>query len=318
MMIDDTLLMKYMQGLCSDKEKDAISRWLEQSEENRKAFRDAHFIYESLLMSTDPAAFNIPVKKNRGSGHSNLLRNIAAVAAVAASVVAAALITDHYSRKSISEDMLVVEVPAGKMMSLTLSDGTSIDLNSGARLTCPPIFYGKTRKVELDGEALFHVTHDPEHPFTVETFAADINVLGTEFNVHAEESGNIFSTSLISGKVEVSGTSGPDESYILFPDQTITLTDDGFVIEDRLDSQTLYWPEGLINITGISFDSLMERLEKAFSVQIIIDRQDIPEINCTSGEIRISEGIDNALRVLQHVAEFDYVKDYSTGTIHIR
>ena len=84
MMIDDTLLMKYMQGLCSDKEKDAISRWLEQSEENRKAFRDAHFIYESLLMSTDPAAFNIPVKKNRGSGHSNLLRNIAAVAAVAA------------------------------------------------------------------------------------------------------------------------------------------------------------------------------------------------------------------------------------------
>ena len=49
MTIDDTTLMKYMQGLCSEKEIDEISRWLEQSEENRKAFRDAHFIYESIL-----------------------------------------------------------------------------------------------------------------------------------------------------------------------------------------------------------------------------------------------------------------------------
>ena len=316
MTIDDTTLMKYMQGLCSEKEIDEISRWLEQSEENRKAFRDAHFIYESILMSTDPEKLRMPARSR--TQKTRRWRYLVATVSAAAAISAAVLITGHYSRKNISERLLTIEVPAGKMMTLTLSDGTSIDLNSGAKLVYPPVFYGKERKVGLDGEAMFHVNHDPEHPFTVETFAANVKVLGTEFNVHKEKECNIFSTSLVSGIVQVSSTSNVEDSYILSPDQTVKLVNGSFVVEDRLDSQTLYWTEGLINISGITFDALMERLENAFDVHIVIDRHDIPEINCTSGEIRISDGIDNALRVLQHVAEFDYEKDLSSGTIHIR
>ena len=30
-MVDDILLMKYMQGLCTEKEKEEISRWIEES-----------------------------------------------------------------------------------------------------------------------------------------------------------------------------------------------------------------------------------------------------------------------------------------------
>ena len=30
--VDDVLLMKYMQGLCTEKETDEISRWIEESE----------------------------------------------------------------------------------------------------------------------------------------------------------------------------------------------------------------------------------------------------------------------------------------------
>ena len=58
--VDDVLLMKYMQGLCTEKETDEISRWIEESEENRKTFRDAHHVFESVLMSVDPATLRLP------------------------------------------------------------------------------------------------------------------------------------------------------------------------------------------------------------------------------------------------------------------
>ena len=62
MKTDDRLLMKYMQGLCTEKEKDAIDRWLTSSEENRKAFRDAHHIYEGILMSAGPESLRFSAR----------------------------------------------------------------------------------------------------------------------------------------------------------------------------------------------------------------------------------------------------------------
>ena len=318
MIIDDTLLMKYMRGLCTDKEIDEISRWLEESDENRKAFRDAHFIFECILMTADPKILASPVIRKDRMRTGRVWKYTAAVMAAAAVLAITVFITGHYSFKAMSEEMLVVEVPAGKMMTFTLGDGTEISLNSGSRLVYPPVFYGRTRHVEIDGEARFNVAHNQEHPFVVNTFAADITVLGTEFNVHADREGNIFSTSLLEGKIQVSDASGSGKDYILTPDQTIILKEGDFIIENRLDSQALYWPEGLINIADTDFLSLMSRLETAFGVEIVVERSDIPEIDCTSGEIRVSEGLDNALRVLQHVAEFEYVKSPSAKKVYIR
>ncbi len=315
-MVDDILLMKYMQGLCTEKEKEEISRWIEESEENGKAFRDAHRIYDSILMSVDPSTLAVPdMVRRRKTGKT--FRIAAAFLSAAAVTAVAVLLSIHFSRLSLSHETIMAEVPAGKMMTLTLGDGTRVDLNSGARLEYPAVFYGKHRKVELEGEAFFHVTHDPRHPFTVSTFAADIAVLGTEFNVLSDRNENIFSASLVSGSVRVTSVSDPANSFTLRPDQTVFLDHGGFRVEDRLDPQALYWSEGLVNIAGIPFDELMKRFEKAFDVDIVIDRREMPVIECTSGEIRVSDGIDHALRILQHVAEFEYVREAGTGIIKI-
>lgn len=315
-MVDDVLLMKYMQGQCSEKETEEISSWIEKSEENRKAFRDAHHIYESVLMSVDPASLRMPAERKR---HNRTAKMAAVLISAAASVAVAVLLAVHFTKVSDSRETVIAEVPAGKMMTLTLSDGTRVDLNSGARLTYPSVFYGKDRQVSLEGEALFHVTHDAGHPFTVHTFAASVEVLGTEFNVQAEEKSALFSASLVSGSVRVTDKSDPRQSFILVPNQTIT-TDGagGFSIADRLDPQVGYWSEGLINIAGMPFDGLMRLFEKSFNVRIVIDRQEMPEIECTSGEIRISDGLDNALKILRHVADFDFTHIPGSNTVHIR
>ena len=61
----------------------------------------------------------------------------------------------------------VLEVPAGQRMSVTLSDGTQVQLNGNSRIEYPVIFSRKQRNVKLSGEAFFEVKHDERHPFIV-------------------------------------------------------------------------------------------------------------------------------------------------------
>lgn len=66
--------------------------------------------------------------------------------------------------------------------------------------------------MKISGEAMFDVEHDADHPFVVETFACDVEVLGTKFDVEAEPDEGIFSTALLRGSVKVSNKLTAGES----------------------------------------------------------------------------------------------------------
>lgn len=53
-----------------------------------------------------------------------------------------------------------ISVPAGKSMDYTFADGTTIRLNSGAKLSYPMTFAKDRREVHLEGEAYlrYHIT----------------------------------------------------------------------------------------------------------------------------------------------------------------
>ena len=71
------------------------------------------------------------------------------------------------------------------------------------------------RRVKVAGEAMFDVEHDPAHPFVVETFACDVEVLGTKFDVMAEEREGLFSAALLRGSVKVTNRLTPGEQFVL-------------------------------------------------------------------------------------------------------
>ena len=76
---------------------------------------------------------------------------------------------------------------------------------------------------KISGEAMFDVEHDPAHPFVVETFACDVEVLGTKFDVMAEEREGLFSAALLRGSVKVSNKLTAGEEFILQPNDDIRL-----------------------------------------------------------------------------------------------
>lgn len=207
------------------------------------------------------------------------------------------------------------ETPAGQRVSLDLADGTHVWLNSGSRIEYPVVFDRRIRRVRISGEAMFDVTHDADRPFIVETFASRIEVLGTKFNVVADESRSLFSTTLLEGKVKVS--SG-DQNVILHPDEVVNLINGHLLVFHNNDPVAMQWPEGILSMKGISFEELMAKFERIYDVKIVYECEKIPMIEFASGKIRISDGIDHALRVLQHVSDFTYERDEEHNIIRIK
>lgn len=309
-------LYRYFRGEAGRDEAALIDAWLGESAENRRLFMEARMEYETLVMNADREKSAKGAKSRKRV--KVLIWAVSNVAAAAVLFVLAAVFAEHKVTERLASQEITVEVPFGQRMRITLPDSTVVDLNSGTELRYPAVFTGKERLVKVDGEAMFHVTHNEEMPFIVNTFAADVKVLGTVFNVYADSQEDEFSTSLVDGKVMVTVADAPEYRYYLVPAQTLSVRNGEVSVENMLDLQVNYWTEGLINIRGMSFDDLMRRFEKAYGVDIVIQRDKMPDIDCTSGEVRVSEGIDHALKVLQHIADFKYHRDNSTGIIYIR
>ncbi|KAF0094803.1 MAG: FecR anti-FecI sigma factor [Puniceicoccaceae bacterium 5H] len=116
--------------------------------------------------------------------------------------------------------------PPGQSSVLTLSDGTRIYLNADSHLYIPTAFGATDRRVRLEGEAFFEVTHDPEHPFVVDAGGLRTTVLGTKFNLKAYDDSPVQAVSLVEGRVAVTppaGTAGVVEPVVLKPGSAFEL-----------------------------------------------------------------------------------------------
>lgn len=316
--MEQELLFRYFRGETSQEEEERILSWVEASPANRAEFRKAHLLFAGLaLYAPAPASDTARPKPRRTL--LRIARYAVRTAAAVIVMVGAAYFGRIYYHRSLSEQQTWISVPAGQRMQMALADGTLVHLNAGTTLEYPVVFSHKDRRVKLTGEALFEVAHDAKHPFIVETFATDLRVLGTKFNVLADPDNEVFSTTLIEGKVKVTNRNDPAESIIMQPNDMVVL-ENGRLYKERVsDFDDLCWTEGLIHLKKMPFDELMAIFERAFDVRIKIERETMPQINVMNGEIRISDGVDYALHVLQLVSsEFTYTRDEKTNVIVIR
>lgn len=317
--MDQELLFSYFRGETTPQEEERILAWVEASEDNRREFRKAHVLFAGLaLYAPRPETSHPVVPLGRRIGRQVLRHAVRAAAVVLLAVGAAYFGKSRYHR-SLAGRETVISVPAGQRMQMTLADGTRVRLNAGTTLEYPVVFAREARRVRLSGEAFFEVAHDAEHPFVVETFASDIRVLGTAFNVQADEEHACFSTTLVEGKVQVTSRIDPAESIVMQPNDMVVLENGRLYKECVADFADLCWTEGLIHLKKMPFEELMRTFERAFDVQIRIERQTMPRIDVMSGEIRISDGVEYALHVLQQVCSgFTYTRDEKSNVIVIR
>jgi ferric-dicitrate binding protein FerR (iron transport regulator) len=309
MEIDTNILNRYFLGQCSEDEKESIRKWLENDETHQKHFINERIRFDaSLVVDEDELTFTAP---------NHVKQYVLTALKIAASIlllVGSSYFFNLYRNKP-DIVMQTVHVPAGNRTSLTLPDGTLVWLNSNTTLTYPNIFPDNERLVKLNGEAYFEVAKSKHKPFIAKTQKYNVEVLGTTFNLEAYDDKPDFVTALFTGKVKLYNEQDKEEALFLNIGETATLTDSSLSVS-ATNLESYRWREGLIVIEDKSFEEIMHLFEKYFDHHIIIKNEKVKQLGYR-GKLRIADGVDHGLRVLQKDFRFTYKRDEDAKIITI-
>jgi len=311
--MNTNLLIKYLEGNSTQEEKEAIAKWLDEDKKNMKEFLSLRKSYDLTLFNLKDSTPGKEVFKNKKTHFLYELLKIAAIFIFSFGVFQ----LFNFVNNEIDDEigMHKLHVPAGQRAEITLADGTNVWLNAKTTLTYPTRFSGSTREVKLDGEAYFTVKHDPENPFIVETENYKINVLGTEFNVSAYSSNNIFETSLLKGSIEISSLQS-DKKITLTPQNMVYLMN-GELLKSRIDDYDHFlWRKGILYFNNEPMKNIISKLELYYDVKIVVKNNRILNFPYT-GKFWIKDGIEHVVKVLMIHANFNFEKDNDKNIITI-
>ena len=189
-------------------------------------------------------------------------------------------------------------VPRGGEYSLVLGDGTRVWLNAGSKLKYPVRFNGSQRRVFLSGEAYFEVAKDAARPFIVKTSHYNIEVLGTRFNVADYDNDMSVHTTLVEGKVAVSGPGvrqrilQPNEQFVLDKNtgkQEIKTVDVSYIVA---------WKDAGFRFRDVRLEDIMHAIERWYDVTVFYENQEVKDYRFGFNVGR-DESIDPILRIFE-------------------
>lgn len=160
-----------------------------------------------------------------------------------------------------------------KPVSLTLSDGSKVWLNSESSLRYPVSFSGKERTVEITGEAYFEVQKNPAMPFRVSIGGTgSVEVLGTHFNINSYGDEAHTRITLLEGSVRV--TVPAAKPVVIAPGQQAYYTNgtrNGTFIDVKpgvdLDA-VMAWKNGYFNFDQADLYTVMRQLSRWYNITI--------------------------------------------------
>ncbi len=315
--MDRNVLYRFFAGTASYEEEEVVCNWVDASEKNREELiRERKYFDLLLLHKTTNRGVSSPIARHFSLSHL-VRKSLAVAAAISVIIMSAIYIHNNIGKPAFALTMNKIVVPPGQRVNITLSDGTNVWLNACSELTYPASFAGESRNVSLKGEAYFNVSKNTEHPFVVQTKKCDIKVLGTEFNVQAEESDCEFSAALIEGVIELTDKTSPDSPIRLTPMQEAKWINGKLEVGSIDNLDNYLWIDGLICFDNMCFTDLMKRFEKTYDIQIVIQNKNLHNYKC-SGKCRVSDGVDYILQVLQRSTRFSFSRNESNDVIYIK
>jgi ferric-dicitrate binding protein FerR (iron transport regulator) len=201
--------------------------------------------------------------------------------------------------------------PRGRQFQLLLPDGTKVWLNAASSIRYPTAFAGKERKVEITGEAYFEVAADAQKPFLVAVDRkADIQVLGTHFNVNAYDDEPAVKTTLLQGSVQVMPNGSA--AVLLHPDEECVLQA-GSAVVNKVEVETaVAWINGMFYFKSADLQMVLRQIARWYDVNIKYDGK----INARfSGSMYRSENIEELLKIIEFTSNVKCTINQKTITV---
>ena len=243
-----------------------LSKWLEDSADNRLAFAEASAYWfaaeeRSLDSVDDLMVVQPPVR--------NFWRQLPAwsgsVIALTLVVWLGAPFVDSLVQQ-ISHDY---HAPDGQLRRHTMTDGSVITLAGGTSIDIE--FSTDRRQVTMyEGEAFFDVSADPDRPFSVNFGAGDLVVLGTHFGLIVGS--NEALVGVVQGRVDV-GHTGFSQRRILNDHELVAISDRGINADSRRPSELFAWTEGQLVFDQQTLSKILQRMDHFLDGRIVLLRK---------------------------------------------
>lgn len=316
-----------MEGTCSADEEKTIKDWLSQ----HIADPAYDMVFEEILEAT-PVSTDVPQMKNcwkrieRWVEHENekrrkerkrrwVFRFAAACMAAATFAIFLSYAPEKAELKQIEWKELYAD--RGTTAEMTLSDGTTLWLNSGTKVIYPTAFTGDTRNIFIDGEVYADVTPDPEKPFIVSTSKVNVKVHGTQFSVKSFAETENIEVVLISGSVTVEDKENKTFKRTLSPGELIRYNPQfGTVEEYEINPETYGRWHNNHNLRFInhSLEDIAKELERHFDVEILIEDSTLASTQYYASFIN-NESLDKILQALNSNGTMKITKRHDTIVI---
>lgn len=272
----EELLSRYCQGDVTDEERGKVEKWIGESDEHYNMARQLFLLYlasDTLDMTRrvdSEKAFRRVKLRMRSKRLRILWLQGQRIAAILFIPLLIAYLVELFAPGENSLRMLEVRTNPGMTTRLVLPDGTKVCLNSESSLVYPERFEGTSRQVRLQGEAFFEVTRNLDQRFVVQTpHDAQIEVLGTSFNVETFAHDSFISTTLITGKVNFATDT---RNFSLHPGEKLVYNVKNCQadIYQTTGEPETSWRDGKIVFRNTPFDEALRMLEKRYHVEFVI------------------------------------------------
>ena len=218
------------------------------------------------------------------------------------------------TNRSMQTEMVEVLDPSGIQSRITLSDGSTVILKEGGRLSQKNNFGGSTREIILEGEAFFDIAHNPNKPFVIHTGRIKTTVLGTSFSIKAVPGENSITVTVTEGKVKVEdgtkllATLGANQQFIHgieadhWQEQAIT-------VEHEID-----WQLHELIFSNMPFGDIAQDLAVRYGINIVFASEDLKQRRITA-LLDNRDSIDELLKFLGASQNATYTVQGNTYTI---
>jgi transmembrane sensor len=197
-----------------------------------------------------------------------------------------------------------------QVVTLTLSDDTRVWLNAESSIRYPAVFVGSDRTVEITGEAYFEVAKNASKPFNVKiNRKAEVEVLGTSFNINAFEDEPAIKTTLLEGSVRVEPLVGVNTnknklSVVLKPDEQAQVIgvnsasgEGSLTVDKKADvEQAVAWKNGRFAFRHADLPTVMRQLSRWYAVDVSYEGTIVEQH--FSGRIGTELSLNQVLKIL--------------------
>lgn len=310
----DAMILRYLDGQCSQDEALALLSWVAESEENRlyfKSFTDVWSLTDFNLddenIDVETALEAVNLKIDEVEEHQPVVvempwlrRNYKLVSGIAAAVVVA-LFLGFLVTKPFDQTVTLAYDASNPEMTYQLPDNSTVTFAGEGSVSYPKHFANAGREVKFEGKAYFDVEKDVERPFVIHCDGLDVEVLGTSFMLDASTDKHV--VDLYSGLVRMTAVDqrGNEISHVdILPNERgVWMAESG---ELKMMTYAEVKQEELSNdhvldFNNVSLSTIMETLEYIYQIEVTL-----PEAYASEKvTIRFSEE-DSVDEVLETIA----------------